>query len=566
MKRLRWQLLIIIVALAAIALLLFSQQPSTRQVSVVPQPVKGGVLTEAIIGQFGRLNPTIDFYNQADRDVDRLVYCGLVKFDDRGIPQADAAESWGVSKDGTVYNFALRKNALWHDGTSVTADDVIFTIELLKHPDNPAPVDLRDFWGAVEVIRLDEKTLQFRLPEPFAPFLDYLSFGLLPKHLLAQRTPKEMLDDPFNLMPVGCGPYRMQRLITEQNEKGEAIVKGVMLKAFDQFYTHAAYIDQVIIQYYPDEVTAFSAYQEGKVQAISNVGAKILAQVLVDPTISLYSSRLPKLTLIVFNLDNPEVPFFQDAEIRKALMIGINRQKILDRVFKGQAIIANGPIIPSTWAYSEGIPQFTFDTNKAITKLKKAEYVIPATGTTRAKGEQKFAFELLYPDDENMQKVAEIIQEGWVSLQLDVSIKPMKYEQMLSEALETRKYQAAIIEINQIRTPDPDPYPFWHQTQATGGQNYGQWQDRQASEYLELARITSNPVERGRLYRNFQVRFASELPALPLYFPIYNYGISSEIQGVKIGTMFDPSDRYALFTDWFLVARNKFIQFPTSVP
>ena len=140
----------------------------------------------------------------------------------------------------------------------------------------------------------------------------------------------------------------------------------------------------------------------------------------------------------------------------------------------------------------------------------------------------------------------------------------MPYDQMITEALEPRKYQAAIVEINQLRFPDPDPYPFWHQTQATGGQNYGQWQDRQASEYLELARITTNIIERGRLYRNFQVRFASEMPALPLYLPIYNYGISQEVQGVKIGAMFDPSDRYLMVADWYLVARTKFIQFPTQ--
>ena len=106
------------------------------------------------------------------------------------------------------------------------------------------------------------------------------------------------------------------------------------------------------------------------------------------------------------------------------------------------------------------------------------------------------------------------------------------------------------------RSPDPDPYPFWHQTQATGGQNYSKWDDRQASEYLEQARILVNPEERTRLYRNFQVRFAGELPALPLFYPMYTYGVDSAVKGVRIGPLFDTPDRFSKVTDWFLYAER----------
>ncbi len=185
MKRLRWPFLIVLVALVAIALLLRNQQSPILQPVVAPaQPVSGGVYTEALIGAPGRLNPLLDYYNPADRDIDRLIYSGLIKFDDRGVPQADLAESWGISQDGTVYNFALRPNAKWHDGEPVTAEDVLFTVELLRQDAFPIPDDLKQFWKDVEVTVLDESSLQFRLPEPFAPFLDYLTFGVLPKHLL----------------------------------------------------------------------------------------------------------------------------------------------------------------------------------------------------------------------------------------------------------------------------------------------------------------------------------------------------------------------------------------------
>jgi peptide/nickel transport system substrate-binding protein len=99
--------------------------------------------------------------------------------------------------------------------------------------------------------------------------------------------------------------------------------------------------------------------------------------------------------------------------------------------------------------------------------------------------------------------------------------------------------------------PDPDPYPFWHQTQATGGQNYSIWNDRQVSEYLEQARIILDIVERQRLYKNFQVRFFDQIPALPLYYPVYTYGVSSDVKGVRIGPIFEPADRLDTISDWY---------------
>ena len=207
MKRLRWQLLIVLVALIAIGVLLLSQQQPVIQGSEPEtEPLSGGVYTEALIGSPGRLNPLLDYYNQADHDIDRLIYSGLVRFNDRGLPLGDLAETWGISVDGKVYNFSIRANANWHDGQPVTSDDIIFTIELIREDDIPLPDDLRTFWKQVDVVAIDEKTLQFILPEPFAPFLDYLTFGVLPGHILGCLSVEEIIDADFNLSPVGSGP------------------------------------------------------------------------------------------------------------------------------------------------------------------------------------------------------------------------------------------------------------------------------------------------------------------------------------------------------------------------
>jgi peptide/nickel transport system substrate-binding protein len=132
--------------------------------------------------------------------------------------------------------------------------------------------------------------------------------------------------------------------------------------------------------------------------------------------------------------------------------------------------------------------------------------------------------------------------------------------------LEPRLYQAALIDLNLTRSPDPDPYPFWHQTQITGGQNYSKWDDFQVSEYLEQGRVVVDIGERTKNYRNFQVRFSQELPALPLFYPVYVYGVDAEVQGVSMGPLFDPSDRFSLINRWFLVARRSETAAGTAEP
>lgn len=555
MKKLRWPLLIATLALAAIVLLLASQKPTTLLPigESIIEPTTGGVYAEGLIGSPLRFNPLLDYYNTVDREVDRLIFSGLLRFDDRGIPQGDLADSWGISRDGAIYNFSLRAEAVWHDGQPVTSDDVIFTIEMMRSEDAPLPTDLVEFWKQVQVNRLDEKTIQFRLPEPYSPFLDYLTFGVLPSHLLGDLTLKEIIDAPFNLQPVGTGPYRFDHLIVENKE-----IIGVVLVPFEGYYGKQPFIEQIVFRYYPDAQAALQAYQAGEIGGIGQVTPEILAQVLAEPELSAYTSRLPQITMIFLNLDNPQVAFFQQLEVRRALLMALNRQGMIDTLLYGQAIVADTPILPGTWAYYSGLQRIDYDPNQAISLLRQAGYTIPATGGNVRQNEEGLAlsFEMLYPDDRVHATLAEAIQQFWQEIGVQVSLTAVPYDKLVSNYLDTRQYQAALVDINLSRSPDPDPYPFWHQAQITGGQNYSKWDDRAASEFLEQARIITDMAERTRLYHNFQVRFAQELPALPLFYPVYTYAISTEVKGVRIGPLFDTADRFNTLPSWFLVTRR----------
>jgi peptide/nickel transport system substrate-binding protein len=552
MKQLRWQIVVVLVALGIVAVLLFSQQTPSITGPILPQPEQGGVYTEGLVGSLGRLNPLLDWNNSADRDVDRLLFSGLVKFDERGLPQPDLAKAWGVAQDGTIYNFSLRDNAVWQDGKPVTSDDVIFTIDRMKSAGSLYPQDIKDMWGKIKVTKLNDKTIKFELTEPWVPFMDYLTFGVLPKHLLESVPPEQMPTADFNINPVGSGPYKFDHLLVDNGQ-----ITGVVLTVFSNYYATAPFIEQVVFRYYPTSAEALDAYKQGDVLSVSQVTADVLGAALEEPNLSIYSSRMPQEGFVLLNLKNDEVPFLQNAKVRRALMLGINRPYIINTFLQGQAIVTDGPILPNSWAYYDGTEHFQYDPETAVSLLKGEGYVIPAAGgDVREKEGTKLSFTLMHPDDTTHTKIAETIRDEWAQIGVHVDLQAVPYDKLVLESLASRAYQAALVDLNLSRTPDPDPYPFWHQAEAAGGQNYSQWDNRAASEYLEQARVTADYTLRAKLYRNFQVVFAKELPALPLFVPVYTYGVDAQVQGVQVGALYEPSDRLATFSRWYLLTRR----------
>lgn len=559
MKRLRWQILVVVLTLVVVGVLLLTQQP-LGPVQVLPQPTTGGVYSEGLVGSLGRLNPLLDWNNPADRDVDRLLFSSLIRFDERGLPQPELAESWGVNEEGTIYNFTLKSNAVWHDDTPVTSDDVIFTIEMLKSDGSLFPQDIKELWNKVEVRRLDEKNLKFTIPEPFAPFLDYLTFGVLPKHVLEGVPPEGLVTADFNINPIGSGPYKFDHLILNQGQ-----ITGVVLTAFDNYYGVAPFIPQVVFRYFPSSAAAFDAYEQGEVLGISRITIDILNEALESPNLSIYTSRMPQISMVLLNLNNPEVPFLQEPNVRRALLLGLNRQRMISKLLQGQAIVADGPIFPGSWAYYEGIEHLEYDPEGAVSLLKSDGYVISAEGgAVRAKEGQPLIFTMLHPDDELHTQLAQTMQASWAQIGVQVNLQPVQYDRMVFDHLGPRSYQAALVDLNLARTPDPDPYPFWHQAEATGGQNYSQWDNRTASEYLEQARVNTDFGVRTRLYRNFQVMFAKELPSLPLYYPVYSFAVDAQVFGVQVAPLYEISDRFSVVTDWYLLTRRSLETAPAA--
>lgn len=562
MRYIRLQALIAGVGMLLVGGLLFVQALGLVTTFV---PAAGGTYSEALVGFPQRLNPLLDFSNPIDRDMDRLVFAGLTAHGPDGRPVPALAQGWSVTADGLTYTFVLRERLRWHDGQPITADDVLFTIGRLQADDYPGPADLGRFWRSVQVSKTDARTVVFTLAEPFGPFLDYTSIGLLPQHLLDGLTWPAILSHPTNLKPVGAGPFQLTRLEVSDGRAAEAL-----LETFPDYYGPAPSLRQVRFVFFPDEDAAWDAFRAGEVQGLSQIDADHLAEALADTQANVLTSRLPEYSLIFLNHRNDQVAFFQDKRVRQALLFGLNRQWLVDYVLGGQALVATGPILPGTWAYNADIQPTPYDPAHAAELLDQAGWTLPpeaVAGTqtyVRQKSDRRLEFTLVAPDEPVLTAVAQLAVENWASLGISVTLNSVSPGAVLSDFLAPRSFEAALAQINLSTYPDPDPYAFWHQAQIETGQNYGGYDKRDLSELLEQARVSMDPQERAQLYHIFQSRFADQVPALLLYYPVYNYVLDAKVQNVQIGPLVEPADRFASLRDWFIITRRVIVNQPAG--
>jgi peptide/nickel transport system substrate-binding protein len=554
-KHLRWQVIITLLGIVLLGSLLVYLAFTFATVIV---PAVGGTYVEGLAGSPRYMNPILCQYNQVDRDLCSLIFNGLTRLNERDEVIPDLAERWEISDDCLVYTFHLRRDVLWHDEVPFSADDVVFTVQAMQDPSYRGAPYLAGLWRSVEVVKVNSHTVKFILKEPFAPFLDYTTIGILPAHLLA-NVPAELLpNDPFNQHPMGTGLFKVEEVNAEH----------ALLQANPLFYGPKPYLNKIEFRFYPDHESVLSAYEQGEVQGISRVLPQDLPQAVeANSGLQLFSARLSGYTLIILNLQDPELPFFQDKLVRQALLYAVDRQKLVDRVLGHQGLVAHSPILPETWAYDNGIARYGHDPERAEDLLNEAgwralTHFSAVVGDTNGEGSEsvrekegvRLAFTLLTDDDPLHVELAEEIARQWGAIGVQASLRTIG-SGLVREFLVPREFEALLIDLELHG--DPDLYPLWHSTQTSGeGQNYAGFVSHEADKLLEEARCTIDSGRRAELYCRFQEIFADEVPSLLLYYPIYTYAVDEKIKGVQLGPMGDPSDRFRNVTEWYIVTKR----------
>ncbi len=532
----RLQLLLSLVGAIVVGALISTRAYSAEGETV---PDVGGAYVEAITGQPKFLNPllaaTTDY---AAQSIDALIFAGLVKEDEAGQPRPDLAESWIISPDGRQYTFYLRPNARWHDGQPVTAEDVIYTVSVMQAGDFPGNPDLAAAWQGVEVDRLDSLTVQFTRAQPFAPFLDYASVGLLPAHLLAQVPPKDLPGNAFNRQPVGAGPYRLKQLD----------LRSAVLEVFDGYHGPKPYISRLAFRFFKDDAAATQAFLRGDVQGHWHVDATQASLLKPSPNVRFYRAAQPSFNGLCFNLNDP---LMSRPEVRQAIAYAIDREQLIRDFMDGLAQLDDSPIPFSSWAFNAGIRRYTYDPIQAEMLLDRGSWLRGSDGV-RSRAGQRLAPIILVADLPDHVALANGIAKQLKAVGMDPRVQAVGFDGLVKDFLAPRRFQIALLDWD-VPGSDPDPYPLWHSSQATAeGLNFSGWKNPQADAQLELARSNVDPAIRKRAYAEFQTLFANDLPAFLLFHPVYQYAVDAAVQGVSLPSAIHPWDRFANEAQWYI--------------
>lgn len=550
-RHIRWQ---VSMTLIGVVLLITLLGYSTYSVSTVLAPDRGGVFREGVAGNPRYLNPLLCSSNEVDEDICTLLYRGLTKIDKQGRVVPDLAETWSITED-KIYTFRLKPDQFWSDGQPVTAEDVLFTIGILQDPDVYLD-SLAVLWRTVQMEKLDDMAVRFTLSEPYTPFLDQLAIGLLPSHIWRNVPAAVLASNPLEGVPIGNGPMRITEITAEH----------IRLES-NPFYSGATpYISALELHFYPDHPSLFPAFVAGEIDGISTIWPSDLPAAAARADLQLFNAIEPEYVHVVFNLQNPNLPFFQEKEVRQALYYGLDRERLLQEVVSGQGVIANSILLPENWAYNPNVRTYVYNAEQARGLLDAAGWIDTNGNGVRDKNGRELEFQLTTNDDITRQILIERIALDWEQIGVRAVPTQASFQGLLSDLLEPRRFDAALI---SWETPgDPDPYAIWHSTQAeVGKQNYSGWRNEEADQIMQEARSIVEPEQRRDLYWRFQAIFAEEAPALLLYHPVYTYGVSNRVHNVQIGSINRPSERFDNFAEWYMVTRRvPANQVPTLAP
>jgi peptide/nickel transport system substrate-binding protein len=545
MVHIRWQALIAVLGILFVGTLLAY---FAFGLSTVAQADYGGTYIEGVAGTPNIVNPLFNQFNPVDRDLSALIFNGLARADERGVIKPDLARSWDISPDGLIYTFTLRSDVTWSDGAPFSAADVVYTIQTIQSSDYPGLTDIASLWRTVAITEVNPTTVRMQLSEPFAPFLDYVTIGILPSHLLQDISASDLPTAQFSRQPIGTGPFVLDELTSDH----------ASLSPNPRYYGQRPYLGTLQFKFYKDgEEAVLAAYERGEIEGIAQVTPELLERARALPKLDLQSAQLSGLTLVFFNLSKPQ---FQDKLVRQALLYGMNRQKIIDKVLQGQGILGSGPILPNSWAYDEAIKKYPYDPLRAAELLDQAGWKDTNADGVREKGGDQLAFTLVTnTDDPTRAQIAQQLADDWKAIGANVQVQLVPSPSLVQDSLRPRNFDAVLFGVAQLPA-DPDPYALWHSTQtpdkSDAGRNYSGWENPAADDLLQEARRTTDLAARTDLYRQFQTLFMDDVPAAILYYPVYTYGIDQRLHGVQLAPLLDASDRFRNISQWYINTRR----------
>jgi len=504
----------------------------------------GGTLREGVLGVPRFVNPVLAT-TRADQDMSTLLFRGLYRHGMDGELTPDLAEQVTVSDDGLTYNVKLRQNQYWHDGAVVNADDVIFTIGLIQNPELRSPAG--GAWNAVTVERVDEYELNIVLAEPYSPFIENLTIGILPQHVWEFVLTDEFPFSPFNIEPIGSGPFKLENVTRDQS----GLVTRYDLTRFAK-YQPASHADAVSVRFFANEADIVDALERDLIThtaALSNERVAYLTERYI-----VYEAPLPRV--FAFYPNQNRNPALRDRTARQALSVAINRADLIKTVLAGYGEATTTPI-------PVGFDATTTTTTATTTPMAATILLDGGWQKTDAGGWEKIIDEETVPlavtiatvNTPLFEKTAEYVARAWETLGVDVGIAFYDQSDLVQAVIRPRNYELLLYGTEIGRALDY--YPFWHSSQREDpGLNVALYTSISADGLLESYRVTRDQSQQAELLQTFTDEIVSEIPAIFLFNPTFTYVTSSDTPLTLPKRLTRPSDRLAAIANWHVESES----------
>lgn len=511
--------------------------------SDIPTPTEGGTYVEGMIGQPRYINPILSDNSKVDKDISNLIFSGLVKFNEDGEIVCDATESFTISEDKKTYTIKMRDGMFWHDGNPFNTSDLEFTFKLITDSTYNSP--LYENFKSVELFVDDNLTARFILKQPYAPFLENLTFKILPKHVWENVPSNGFTLASANLQPIGSGPFQFNQL----KKNSDGLVRLMSLKRFDNFYGEEVFLKNIEFYFYPNEEELLSAYQKKEILAIGQLPDNYQTYLPDLSKTNLYKIYLPQFFSVFINQKNNKI--LEDKNIRIALATAINRDLIIQKALNSKASPVDQIIIPASISIADQSAVKNsvhgFDRNLASDVLEQLGWIDSDADGIRDKEELKLEFTLVTSNQEWLINTAEEIKEQWKAIGVSVVIDA----NLQGDTIKSRGYDLLLF--GQSPIASSDPCAFWHSSQQEyPGINLSLFANSTADTILENIRTTFNKNDSFGLFKDLQEILTNEVPSIPLLQPFEFFAVNQKIGGIDVEDNGYPSSRFSTINKWYI--------------
>lgn len=492
------KLLILFWAVNVFVLHLFAQTPKdTIIIAVENEPV--------------RVNP---LFSEDHDSAIGLIFSGLTRFDESMNITPDLAKSWTISKDGLVYEFALREDVLWHDGKKFSAKDVEFSIQALKDEKLNSPSKV-NFDAVKEVKVIDDYHIKITLSKPFPSFLDSLSVGILPKHLLEKE---DLNTTAFNQNPIGTGPFKMQKW-----NKGQYM----LLAANTSYYLASPKSKKIILKLIKDPSISALELKNGTID-VALVDFEMAESFKKDKNFKLIQEPSADYRALMFNFNHE---FLKDKNVRMALNYATPKKEIVAKLLHSFGSEANHPLEKS-WANPKDFSIYSYDIKKAETLLKEAGFSKNKNGILEKNGKE-LSFEM-YAMSEDPLRVAlvNILQSEYAKLGIKA-----KAIALPAGSFDYTKIDSFLVGWGSPYDPDFHTFRVFAGSEDSAknnsGWNFGHYSNANVDKALIEARNTLDIDKRKIYYKNFIEELHKDPPYVFIAYIDYPLVYKADIKGVK---------------------------------